>query len=328
MLALELSFSSIILSLLLLAIIVSILLVIVIYMTSSPYPDLRRFDSEKYYEDPDKAEKLKFPSIHDPPSTDLSVIVPAYNEEERLPKMMDEALEHLEGRQKSNPSFRYEVIIVDDGSKDKTTQTGLKYSKSYGTDKVRVLTLAKNRGKGGAIRLGMFVARGKWLLFADADGASKFSDLDKLDAEMIKIVKKPDNLAVVCGSRAHLEEESIAQRSIFRTFLMYGFHFLVWFLCVKGIRDTQCGFKLLTREAAVILFSNLHVERWAFDVDLLYLAQYFNIPLGEVAISWQEIEGSKMIPVWSWLQMGRDLLLIRLRYILGAWRINKNPKSE
>ncbi|XP_045202907.1 dolichyl-phosphate beta-glucosyltransferase-like [Mercenaria mercenaria] len=323
----EITFSCVFCTVAFLAAVLFVLLVIGIYMTSKPYPNLGRYESEKFYEDPSKNEKFRFPSIHDPPSIDLSVIVPAYFEEDRLPSMMDEALGYLEARQKKNPSFSYEIIVVNDGSTDKTTETALEYSKNYGTDKVRVLALEKNRGKGGAIRLGMFVARGRQLLFADADGASKFSDLDKLETEMSK-QKNSDNMAVVCGSRAHLEQESIAQRSLFRTILMYGFHYLVYFLCVKGIKDTQCGFKLLTREAAILLFSNLHVERWAFDVDLLYLAQTFNIPIGEVAISWQEIEGSKMIPIWSWLQMGRDLLLIRLRYILGAWRINKNPKTE
>ncbi|XP_060601019.1 dolichyl-phosphate beta-glucosyltransferase-like [Ruditapes philippinarum] len=323
----EITLASIFWALAVLALVFLVVLVIGIYITSKPYPNLGRYESEKFYEDPSKNEKLRFPSIHDPPSMDLSVIVPAYFEEERLPTMMDEALDFLEARQKKNRSFSYEIVVVNDGSTDKTTETALKYSKTYGTEKVRVLTLEKNRGKGGAIRLGMFVARGKQLLFADADGASKFSDLSKLEAELSK-QKNSDNMAVVCGSRAHLEKDSIAQRSFFRTVLMYGFHFLVYFLCVKGVKDTQCGFKLLTREAAILLFSNLHVERWAFDVDLLYLAQTFNIPIGEVAISWQEIEGSKMIPVWSWLQMGRDLLLIRLRYILGAWRINKSPKAQ
>lgn len=299
-----------------------------LFIASEAYPNLSRYDSEKFYLDPKKGKKLEFPSIHDPPSVDLSVIVPAYNEEERLPLMMDEALEYLEGRQTESPSFMYEIIIVDDGSSDKTTQTGQKYSLKYGEDKVRVLTLEKNRGKGGAVRLGMFVARGKLLLFADADGASKFSDYRKLEVEMKKIKKNPDNLAVVCGSRAHLEKDSIAQRSLFRTILMKGFHFVVWFLCVRGIKDTQCGFKLLTREAAILLFSNLHVERWAFDVDMLYLAQYFSIPIGEVAINWQEIEGSKMVPVWSWLQMGRDIILIRLKYLIGAWKIRSDVKSS
>lgn len=309
------------------AIIIAVIALIIVAMSTKPYPDLGRYDSEKYFLN-EKQEKCLFPSINDPASVELSVIVPAYNEEERLPMMMDEALEYLEERKKKLKSFTYEVIVVDDGSKDKTTQTAQSYCNKYGSDKIRVLTLAKNRGKGGAIRLGMFSARGRYLLFADADGASKFSDFTKLENEMKNMKKDSSNRAVVCGSRAHLEEESIAQRSFFRTILMKGFHFVVWFLCVRGIKDTQCGFKLLTREAAVLLFSNLHVERWAFDVDMLFLAQYFNIPVGEVAINWTEIEGSKMVPVFSWIQMGKDIILIRLRYFLGAWKITEKSKLE
>lgn len=309
------------------AIFIAVIALIIVAMSTKPYPDLGRYDSEKYFLN-EKQEKCLFPSINDPASVELSVIVPAYNEEERLPMMMDEALEYLEERKKKLKSFTYEVIVVDDGSKDKTTQTAQSYCNKYGSDKIRVLTLAKNRGKGGAIRLGMFSARGRYLLFADADGASKFSDFTKLENEMKNMKKDSSNRAVVCGSRAHLEEESIAQRSFFRTILMKGFHFVVWFLCVRGIKDTQCGFKLLTREAAVLLFSNLHVERWAFDVDMLFLAQYFNIPVGEVAINWTEIEGSKMVPVLSWIQMGKDIILIRLRYFLGAWKITEKSKLE
>lgn len=309
------------------AILIAVIALIIVAMSTKPYPDLGRYDSEKYFLN-EKQEKCLFPSINDPASVELSVIVPAYNEEERLPMMMDESLEYLEERKKKLKSFTYEVIVVDDGSKDKTTQTAQSYCNKYGSDKIRVLTLAKNRGKGGAIRLGMFSARGRYLLFADADGASKFSDFTKLENEMKNMKKDSSNRAVVCGSRAHLEEESIAQRSFFRTILMKGFHFVVWFLCVRGIKDTQCGFKLLTREAAVILFSNLHVERWAFDVDMLFLAQYFNIPVGEVAINWTEIEGSKMVPVFSWIQMGKDIILIRLRYFLGAWKITEKSKLE
>lgn len=309
------------------AILIAVIALIIVAMSTKPYPDLGRYDSEKYFLN-EKQEKCLFPSINDPASVELSVIVPAYNEEERLPMMMDESLEYLEERKKKLKSFTYEVIVVDDGSKDKTTQTAQSYCNKYGSDKIRVLTLAKNRGKGGAIRLGMFSARGRYLLFADADGASKFSDFTKLENEMKNMKKDSSNRAVVCGSRAHLEEESIAQRSFFRTILMKGFHFVVWFLCVRGIKDTQCGFKLLSREAAVLLFSNLHVERWAFDVDMLFLAQYFNIPVGEVAINWTEIEGSKMVPVFSWIQMGKDIILIRLRYFLGAWKITGKSKLE
>ncbi|KAL3224427.1 hypothetical protein MRX96_026549 [Rhipicephalus microplus] len=88
---------------------------------------------------------------------------------------------------------------------------------------------------------------------------------------------------------------------------MYGFHFLVWLFTVRGIADTQCGFKLFSREAATHLFTSLHVERWAFDVEILYIAQALKFPVAEVAVHWTEIEGSKVVPVWTWIEMGRDL---------------------
>ncbi|XP_066474116.1 dolichyl-phosphate beta-glucosyltransferase isoform X2 [Tiliqua scincoides] len=240
-----------------------------------------------------------------------------------VPSMMNEALDYLEKRQKQDPAFTYEVIVVDDGSRDQTTKVALKYTQKYGSNKVRVLTLVKNRGKGGAVKMGVFSSRGKKILMADADGATKFEDIEKVEKGLENLQPWPDQMAIACGSRAHLEKDSIAQRAYFRTLLMYGFHFLVWFLCVKKIKDTQCGFKLLTREAASRTFSALHIERWAFDVELLYIAQCFKIPIAEVAVNWTEIEGSKLVPFWSWLQMGRDLLFIRLRYLTGAWQLER-----
>lgn len=170
----------------------------------------------------------------------------------------------------------------------------------------------------------MLSARGHRLLFADADGATKFADLDKLEAQMDKLMPPDEweNPAIVIGSRAHLEEESIASRSLFRTVLMHGFHFVVWLFAVRSVRDTQCGFKLLTRSAAQHLFSLLHVERWAFDAELLFLAESLQIPIQEVSVNWTEIEGSKITPVFTWLQMGRDLFLIWFRYWIGAWVIS------
>ncbi|XP_047234292.1 dolichyl-phosphate beta-glucosyltransferase isoform X2 [Girardinichthys multiradiatus] len=289
--------------------------------------NLTRHENEKYFLTA-TGEKKPFPSLHDPFSRELSVVIPAYNEELRMPVMLDEAMQYLENRQKQNPSFTYEVIVVDDGSKDKTTEVALQYTNKHSADKVRVLTLVKNRGKGGAVRMGTLSSRGKLILMADADGATKFSDIEKVEAGLKDLNPGPENLAISCGSRAHLEKDSVAQRSVFRTFLMYGFHFLVWFFCVRGIKDTQCGFKLFTREAALKTFSFLHVERWAFDVELLYIAQCFKIPIAEVAVNWTEIEGSKLVPFWSWLQMGRDLIAIRLRYITGAWKLHSPHKTD
>ncbi|KAM9788895.1 dolichyl-phosphate beta-glucosyltransferase [Neosynchiropus ocellatus] len=303
-----------------------IVVVVVAHVTAGMI-NMKRHEREKCFLTA-SGQKESFPSLRDPHSVDLSVVVPAYNEELRMPVMMDEAMEYLENRQKNNVSFTYEVIVVDDGSKDKTTEVALGYTRKYGSDKVRVLTLVKNRGKGGAVRMGALSSRGKLILMADADGATKFADLEKVEAGLNDLNSKMSNMAISCGSRAHLEQDSVAQRSLFRTFLMYGFHFLVWFFCVRGIRDTQCGFKLFTREAALQTFPFLHVERWAFDVELLYIAQCFKIPIAEVAVNWTEIEGSKLVPVWSWLQMGRDLVFIRLRYVTGAWKLQTPQKTD
>uniref|UniRef100_A0A8D0HD36 Dolichyl-phosphate beta-glucosyltransferase n=1 Tax=Sphenodon punctatus TaxID=8508 RepID=A0A8D0HD36_SPHPU len=296
------------------------LISLVAHFTAIKMPNLTRHEEEKFFISAE-GKKESVPSIHDPPTRELSVVVPSYNEEDRLPLMMNEALDYLEKRQRQDPAFTYEVIVVDDCSKDQTSKVALKYSKKCGSDKVRVLRLVKNRGKGGAVRMGVFSSRGKKILMADADGATKFADLEKVEEGLESLHPWPDQMAIACGSRAHLEKDSIAQRSYFRTFLMYGFHFLVWFLCVQQIRDTQCGFKLLTREAASRTFSALHIERWAFDVELLYIAQCLKVPIAEVAVNWTEIEGSKLVPFWSWLQMGRDLLFIQLRYLTGAWRL-------
>ncbi|XP_077292149.1 dolichyl-phosphate beta-glucosyltransferase wollknaeuel [Arctopsyche grandis] len=304
---------------------------LVLVLLTKPYPNIFRHKEEKYFKNGD-GKSIPFPSLSDPPTIHLSVVVPAYEEELRLPPMLDECLEYLDGI-KNTPDFQYEVIVVSDGSRDKTVAVAKKYTDKYGSEKVRVLDLIENRGKGGAVRLGMMSSRGALILFADADGATRFSDVSKLEASLEKLcgknyLKDKDSVSkkscIVIGSRAHLEDDAIATRSVFRTILMYGFHFLVWLFAVRGIRDTQCGFKLLTRQAARVCFLNMHVERWAFDVELLYIAQRLKIDIAEVAVNWTEIDGSKVTPVWSWIQMGADLFLIWLRYRIGAWKLRKD----
>ncbi|CAK9296146.1 unnamed protein product [Gordionus sp. m RMFG-2023] len=116
---------------------------------------------------------------------------------------------------------------------------------------------------------------------------------------------------------------SSATRSFLRNILMLGFQYSVSIIGgISGIKDTQCGFKLMNRTCAILLFSNLHIERWAFDVELIYIAKRLKIIIIEMPINWHEISGSKIIPVFSWLQMGKDILLIRLKYMLGIWNIN------
>jgi len=291
------------------------LICIVVKLTTQPLPNILNFDQEKTFKTSKSGSVMeKFPSLDSPATLKLSVIVPAYNEQLRLPKMLDECLEFLEARNSS-----YEVIIVDDGSKDTTTEVGLDYVEKYGSEKVRVLTLAKNRGKGGAVRMGMLKARGESLLFADADGATTFEDVIKLEESLAKI--ESGGHGIVCGSRAHLEEESIASRTVLRTILMYGFHACVWLFAVKTVKDTQCGFKLMKRKTAQILFTTLHIERWAFDVEMLKITEMLELPIGEVSVRWVEIDGSKLNPLVDAVKMFRDIALLWLRYAIGAWKL-------
>ncbi|XP_026468576.1 dolichyl-phosphate beta-glucosyltransferase [Ctenocephalides felis] len=306
-----------------------ILICVVLKLITTPYPIINRSENEKYYLDPKSNKKHTFPTLSDLPTVKLSVVIPAYNEQDRLPPMLDECLAHLKSKSDSDPEFTFEVIVVSDGSKDNTVKVATEYSNKYGTDVFRVLELERNRGKGGAVRLGVQSTRGEMILFADADGATKFSDFDKLESilHMLKDSNDKENLlynqfGIVIGSRAHLQQESIATRSLFRTILMYGFHFLVWLFAVRDIHDTQCGFKLFTRRTAEICFSNMHIERWAFDVELLYIAQSIDVPVLETPVNWTEIDGSKVEPFSSSIQMAKDLALLWLRYKIGAWKIN------
>ncbi|KAL3224428.1 hypothetical protein MRX96_026549 [Rhipicephalus microplus] len=272
--------------LLLLAGFIFTVLCVFLYATSSRIPLIIRYSEEFNFKDPSQPGQIfQYPHLGDEPSIELSVIVPAYEEEKRLPPYAGRVPGVFAGPGryeniiKRDPNFTYEVIIVDDGSRDRTTSVGLQYSLKYGTENVRVLTLAKNRGKGGAVRLGMLSARGKLLLFADADGATKFSDVDKLEEVANELLKQSTNVVVV-GSRAHLEKRTALPRG----------QYLGHSLCTDSISF---------REAATHLFTSLHVERWAFDVEILYIAQALKFPVAEVAVHWTEIEGSKVIGAWS-----------------------------
>ena len=226
---------------------------------------------------------------------------------------------------------------MDDKSTDATVQVVKNYMDSDYGSAVNLVELKLNRGKGGAIKAGVEHTRGEYILMADADGATDINDLDKL-FEAINGVQRtiPSTdllVGISVGSRAHLASKSVQSRPAIRTFLMRGFHFLVSILCSKEIQDTQCGFKLFTRKTALILFRTLNVEGWAFDVELIYLAELFDMPIKEVDVNWTEVPGSKLITqkldvITTSISMLRDMLAIRFCYLIGLWHLPGDLQRE
>lgn len=276
----------------------------------------------------------------------LSIVVPAYNEELRLTIMLQEAYEYLSAAadcraltllQKEatakNPSgaTTVEWILVNDGSTDQTCQVYRDWvqklpSNSAARHSFVLVSQQPNAGKGAAVQTGMLTATGNFVLMVDADGATEFGSALESMAES---ASSPTQFWL--GSRAHLQQaDGVVQRSAVRRALQYAFHaFVVQLIGAGDIRDTQCGFKLFRYDVAVLLFSNLHLQRWAFDTEVVYLAAATDQTMQEVPVTWQEVDGSKLHtggPLGLALvavSMLRDMICVRLCYSLGIWRIQR-----
>lgn len=267
-----------------------------------------------------------------PPEVFLSVIVPAFNEEYRLPQMLDETLTYLEARAAANAYFTYEVLVVDDGSFDGTYAAALGARRPASLSshcELRALQLSRNRGKGFAVRAGMLVARGRLLLMADADGATSIRDLERLERSLAggrgggparSGVYGDDGVHIAFGSRHHLQDEARAKRSFILNVLMVGFDCVVWLLLGGRIHDTQCGFKLFRAEVGKHIFASLHLHRWAFDIEIAVLARLMGERIAEVPVTWVEMPGSKLSPVTSAVSMLRDIVATQVFYWVGAWQ--------
>ncbi|KAJ2076952.1 dolichyl-phosphate beta-glucosyltransferase [Coemansia sp. RSA 988] len=286
----------------------------------SPKPRERE-ESENYYLNIDeKHERQRLGRLEDAATVDLSIVVPAYNEEERLVVLLEDVRVYVQTRRKTEPGFSYELIIMDDGSTDKTLDVAMEYARMHGMRELKGVQHVINRGKGGAVTQGIQSAMGRYVMFCDADGATRFGDIDALLARAEET--QQDGLVVAIGSRNNKAlSDTVVERSHMRAFLQWGFHTYVTILGVRGVRDTQCGFKLFSRKAARLIFPNMHVERFIFDIEILLLAKYQRIPVVEVPVNWHEVAGSKMSIVRDSIQMALDLLAVRLNYLLGCWKI-------
>jgi dolichyl-phosphate beta-glucosyltransferase len=257
-------------------------------------------------------------------SIELSIIIPCYNEVKRLGKMLDEAIDYLQ----KNYRTKFEFIIVDDGSSDGTDKFAISKANEFELPPhvLKVVHLRTNRGKGGAVTHGLLHSQGKLCLFADADGATSFPDISKLIASLKQVDGNAP--AVAIGSRAHMvNTDAVVKRSFIRNFLMYCLHALVFVFGIQDIKDTQCGFKMFNHSAITHIFPHMHTERWIFDVEVLLLAEMQNIPIKEIPVNWQEVDGSKIDIARDSIEMAIDLVVTRLAYILGIYKLNENGNA-
>lgn len=228
----------------------------------------------------------------------LSIVIPVYNEQERLPQTVRETVHWC-----TITSLDFELIIVDDGSRDGTLALGRLLEE---TDRRIRVFACPHMGKGAAVRMGMLNAHGRFVLFMDADGATPLNEVPKLLAAM----EAGSDVAI--GSRvAQCSEEVEVKASLHRRFIGRAFSFLVNLLAFKGIADTQCGFKMFRREAAAAIFSRQKTVGFAFDVEILFIARQRSLSVAEIPVNWVAQPGSKVNIVVDSIRMLWDISRIR-----------------
>ncbi len=245
----------------------------------------------------------------------LSIVIPAYNEEIRIVPTIGAIASHV-----SDMGFAWELIVADDGSKDNT----VKVVEELGFANLRVLKAANNGGKGSAVQRGMLAARGKYVLFADADNSTPIEEVNKLIEKLDK-----EGYDVAVGSRA-AEGGGEANKSLLRHVMSDGLRMIVRYGLRIKVRDTQCGFKLYTHEAAYRLHSAQTIMGFSFDLEILYLAFKLHYKVAEVGVAWVDAPGSKVDTKKEVQRFIRDIGKIEMNEWRGVYnqRLADNARGD
>lgn len=249
-----------------------------------------------------------------PAAPQLSIVVPAYNEELRLPASLERIAGFL-----AESGHHAEVIVVDDGSRDRTAAL----AESFGTRlPVRVLRNGVNRGKGFSVRHGMLEARGAFVLFSDADLSAPIEEAEKL----IQALEQGYDVAI--GSRAVNRDLIEVHESPFREFAGIIFNKIVRIILRLPFVDTQCGFKAFRRQRCQILFQQQTIERFGFDPELLYLARHHGLRSTEIPVRWAHSPATKVNMLRDSIQMFVDVFRIRWNALRGRYPRHTNFVSQ
>lgn len=228
----------------------------------------------------------------------IAVVIPAFEESARLGRTLERILDYLERRRSA-----FEVVVVDDGSRDGTSAVADRYA-ARGTRRIR---FPANRGKGAAVRAGILATSAERILISDADLSTPIEELERLEVELPRI-------PIVLGSRAAVDSRIERHQPWYRELAGKTFNLLVRAAGVRGIRDTQCGFKLLDGGVARRLAADLTIDRFAWDVEMVWLAQRRGIRVREVGVAWHNDPASKVHLVRDSSRMACDLVRMRWRH--------------
>ncbi len=257
---------------------------------------------------PTISSHLRWPPIY------LSVIIPAYNEEKRLPKTLEEIDKYLS--RQSYPSIdsgqaSYEIIVVNDGSKDKTSEVVKNLELKIAN--LKLIDNKENHGKGYVVKQGMLEAKGEYRLFTDADNSTSIDQVEKMWAFF------QQGYDIVIGSRDINGAKIAVPQPWFRRLLGDIFNLFVQIVSgLLGIWDTQCGFKGFTKDAVENIFPKLTIDRWAFDVEILVLAKKLNYKIKEIPITWINDPESK-VKLKGMIRMLKEVFQIKLNLLKGIY---------
>ena len=236
----------------------------------------------------------------------LSIVIPAYNEEARLMESLKAIKEYLEGK-----DYISEVIVADDGSNDRTPDIVTDTSRDF--PGLRLIRNPINMGKGEAVKRGIMEARGKYILFSDADLSTPIEEIDTLFTWIER------GFDIVIGSRTLAESRIEVHQPFYREMMGRVFNLMVRSLLLLKIRDTQCGFKLFRRDVAEQIFPLQRLKGFGFDVEILYIADTLGYKIKEVPIIWRNSCISKVKPFKDSLKTFSELLQIRINSIKGRY---------
>ncbi len=240
------------------------------------------------------------------PRCHVSLVIPAFNEEHRVSRTLAEDIDYLR-RQR----YSWEIVVVDDGSRDRTVALVGEYSRRF-QNQVRLVRLPRNQGKGAAVQLGVVNATGRFIFIADADNATPIE-------EMGAFLQDATEREILIGSR-YVESSTITQhQSRARILLGRAGNLLIRTFLIDGIADTQCGFKLFPAAIAHDLFARQRVRGWGFDMEILSMAQSMGIPIRERGVLWRDVAGSRLRPIRAALRTFLELVAIKINLWSGVY---------